>query len=298
MDTPTDYANPRNWISQPTGRRLKHAVDAFFVYPTVYRHPDTGSHHLMPIDSPLFRGAARVATYQRDRFLSEDCNIFAPYYRQVGMEVLSMRRSSFDHISKTPYHDVRSAFFYYLENLNGSRPFILAGHSQGSDMLIKLLCHDLKDPELRRRLIAAYLIGYSLTRQELAQFPHVRLAQAADDLGCVITYNTSAPGAAVLPVVLPGAVAVNPLTWSSGPQYAPPQANPGSVFLDAGPFRVSRKHFTGARIDEQTGLLMIDEDAYRRLGRPHTLHSFDIPLFEASLRVNVATRIAAFAARS
>lgn len=286
-----DYSRRRNWISCPEPTC---AADAFFVCPTVYYHPDKHTHHLMPLNNPVFRMAARLSAWWHDRFLARHCNIFAPYYRQVGMEVLFMPRSRFDHVSKVPYHDVRSAFFYYLEHLNGGRPFILAGHSQGSDMLIKLLCRDLVPPDRRRLFVAAYLPGYSLTRQELAAFPHVRLAAAADDTGCVITYNTSAPGLRQLPVVLPGALAVNPLSWKQTSEYAPPQCNRESVLLEAGRLRIGRRHFTGARIDPDTGLLLIDESAWRRMGRPHSLHTFDIALFQGNLEENVRVRLDAF----
>ena len=289
-----DYSRDHSWISRPQGARLKKAVDAFFVYPTVYWHPDKTEHHLMPLSSPVFRTAARLSTFWHDRFLAGSCNIFAPFYRQVGMEVLFMPRPRFDHISKIPYHDIQDAFHYYLEHLSGGRPFILAGHSQGSDMLIKLLCHDLADERIRRRLVAAYLIGYSLTRQELAQFPHVHLAAREDDTGCVITYNSTAPGLDTIPVVLPGAVGINPLTWSQDAEYAPPERNRRSVLLEVGPIRIGRRHFTGAQLDPETGLLQIDVRAWRQMGRPKSLHGFDIALFQGNLEDNVRTRIQAF----
>lgn len=294
---PADYADRRNWIARPEGRKLTKSADAFFVGPTVYYHPDSQKHHLMPLSNPVFRAAERLSTFWHDRFLAADCNIFSPYYRQVGMEVLSMPRSRFDRISKTPYHDVRDAFFYYLGHLNGGRPFILAGHSQGSDMLIKLLCHDLAVSSLRELFVAAYLPGYSLTRQELAQFPHLRLAEAEDDTGSIITYNTSVPGLPTLPVVLPGALAVNPLSWKQTTLYAPPELNEESILFEAGRIRIGRRHFTGARIDADTGLLLIDETAWRRLGKPKSLHRFDIALFQGNLETNVRTRLQAFRRR-
>lgn len=289
-----DYGRRRSWIRRPAGRKLTKDVDAFFVYPTVYWTANPKKHPLMPLSNPLFRTAARLSVFWHDRFLARECNIFAPYYRQIGMEELFLPRPRFDHVSKIPYHDVRDAFFYYMDHLNGGRPFILAGHSQGSDMLLKLLMHDLAPESLRRRLVAAYLIGYSLTRQELAQYRHVRLAEAEDDVGCVITYNSSVPGLATLPVVLPGAVAVNPLSWSQSDAYIPAEHNRESVFFEAGPVRIGRRHFTGARIDPDTGVLLIDEDAWRRLGRPRTLHGFDIALFQGNLEDNVRKRIQAY----
>ena len=38
-----------------------------------------------------------------------------------------------------PYDDITAALDYYFENYNGGRPFIIAGHSQGSAMVLLLL---------------------------------------------------------------------------------------------------------------------------------------------------------------
>jgi hypothetical protein len=59
---------------------------------------------------------------------------------------------------------VEVAFNYYIDNLNQGRPFILAGHSQGTMALIDLIKNRFgNDPELRDRLVAAYFIGYTVT---------------------------------------------------------------------------------------------------------------------------------------
>jgi len=42
-----------------------------------------------------------------------------------------------------------ATFNYYIKNFNAGRPFILAGHSQGSNVLINLMTGYLKDhPEV------------------------------------------------------------------------------------------------------------------------------------------------------
>lgn len=304
MEKQLDYSEIRNWIHRPEGPFLRHGVDVFFAYPTVYIHPDKKKHHLMPVGSPIFRTAARISTWWHDRFLAPHCNIFAPYYRQVGMETLYMSEANFDRLSKTPYQDIRDAFFYYLEYCNGGRPFILAGHSQGSEMILKLLSRDLGPPELRARLIASYIIGYSVTRQDISEYPHLHLARRADDTDCIITYNTSAKGLKLLPVVLPGAMATNPLNWAQTDLYAPKSQNIETVFLQFGNVRIGKKHFTGARIDTENGVVMIDKDALDKLLHIHigfldlillhrqTLHFLDIALFQENLQENVAARIA------
>lgn len=306
MSLQIDYFERRNWIHRPEGPQLRHAVDVFFAYPTVYVHPDKKIHHLMPVGNPIFRTAARISTWWHDRFLAPWCNIFAPYYRQVGMETLYMSEANFDRLSKTPYQDIRNAFFHYLEYHNGGRPFILAGHSQGSEMILKLLCRDLGPEKMRERLIASYVIGYSVTKQDLKQYPHLRLAGRDDDTDCIVTYNTSAQGLTLLPVVLPGAVATNPLNWVQTDQYAPKSENIESVLLEIGKLKIGKKHFTGARIDTANGVVMIDKSALDKLLHVHigfldlilmhrqTLHFLDIALFQENLQKNVGVRIDAW----
>lgn len=308
MPKPVNYEERINWIHRPSARECTKSVDVFFAYPTVYVHPDKDRHHLMPLPDPVFRTAARSVTWWKDRMFAETCNVFAPYYRQAGMETLYMPRAEFDRISETPYEDIRDAFFYYLQNCNNGRPFLLGGHSQGSEILIRLMARDFAGLEAASRLIAAYLIGYSVTQGDLAKYPHLRMAQSADDTGVIISYNTSAEGLDLLPVVLPGAVCTNPLSWEPGTDYAPKSMNLGSVLVEAGRLTLEKKHFTGARVDASKGVLMIDTDALEEMEasgllgehihRHRTLHSFDIPLFQRNLEQNIAVRIKSFYAQN
>ncbi|MFR2406214.1 MAG: DUF3089 domain-containing protein, partial [Eubacterium callanderi] len=119
----------------------------------------------------------------------------------------------------------------YLEHENNGRPFILAGHSQGSNMLLYLLGEYMKaHPVVYRRMVAAYVIGYSVTGDYLAQNPHLRFAEAADDTGVIISYNTEAPGVtADNPVLLPGAKVINPISWTRDETLAPAEQSLGSA---------------------------------------------------------------------
>ena len=90
--------------------------------------------------------------------------------------------------------DAFAAFDYYIKNYNNGRPFILASHSQGSNVMIFLLAEYMKEhPEVYKKMIAAYVIGYSVTDDYLAKNPHLKFAEGADDTGVIISYNTEAP---------------------------------------------------------------------------------------------------------
>jgi acetyl esterase/lipase len=73
-----------------------------------------------------------------DRILGGDLNFYSPFYRQVTMETyadsaLIARRFPL------AMEDVRKAFRYYVDHLSGGRPFVLAGFSQGGEVLVELL---------------------------------------------------------------------------------------------------------------------------------------------------------------
>jgi len=123
-------------------------------------------------------------------------NIYAPYYRQAdAVYTLNLPLEEQDSIiGGIPKTDVFTAFDYYIKNHNNGRSFILAGHSQGSNVLVYLLSEYMKEnPKVYARMIAAYVIGYSITEDYLTKNPHLKFAEGPDDTGVIISYNTEAP---------------------------------------------------------------------------------------------------------
>ena len=153
------------------------------------------------------------------------------------------------------YTDVSNAFDYYMAHYNKAangqpRPFILAGHSQGANMLLYLLENKFGDPALRKLLVAAYVIGWSVTSDDMSSFPDslalVGICRDKAQTGCIVTYNTQqTPGDwSLVPANMRGkmelvrknAYSVNPLTWVTTEPgaiestAAPATANLGAVF--------------------------------------------------------------------
>lgn len=304
---PINYSTKSAWMFCPRGDKIIHYADVFFLYPTVYIHPGKRRHNMNPYNI-VYRFFAWCLTVWRAAVFKDSCNIFTPHYRQVGMEILDMTPEEVQPYVEIAYEDVKNAFYYYINNLNNGRPFVLAGHSQGSEQLLELLKREFKGGAFSDKFVAAYLIGYSVTKDDLAQNPHLKIVQGELDTGGIITYNTSAEGLKLMKVVRrDGAVCVNPLNWVTTGEYAPPNTNLGSVLLDLGKnFRIERRHFTGAYVDTKKGVLMIDRTALNRLLRMHagflnslllqrgTLHMLDIALFHRNLQKNVKDRLGAF----
>jgi len=266
----------------------------------------------MDISNPAMRAFAKGLLTAQAGVYSPHANVFAPFYRQQSAATQSMEASNggndafADPIFRVGYEDVQRAFDYYLENLNEKRPFILAGHSQGSMVVIELLRNRLDNPDLQKQLIAAYPIGYSVTKLDMQNYPWMKLAEGEIDTGVIISYNTQGPDAGGSPVLLPGALAINPLNWKTDTTFASREANIEAQFYNDSTGKILERvpHFAGAYIDSTTGALIVTDmqpvqsDAIHLedLGRwPHGVyHMYDYAFFYENLKENVGKRIDAF----
>jgi hypothetical protein len=264
------YSLSSNWQTLPES--ASQPVDVFFLYPTTY-FPDLDSNdHVysaawnQTIEQAQSDPAIQAQVGSKTSiFYKAGTNLYVPYYRQAaGIDVLEAllwktqpeNSDAANTALEIAYEDVENAFDYYLaqynKDANGQpRPFILAGHSQGSNLLLMLLERRFSDPELRRLLVAAYVIGWSVTADDMANYPDLSLLGICDSkeqTGCIVTYNTQQnPGDFSLSrtspptgIVQANAYSVNPLTWSaSNPNEmapaAPASANLGAVFYEFQP---------------------------------------------------------------
>lgn len=290
-----DYADPYYWLSQPSADK---PVDVFYVYPTVSSNA-TG---FMDVNSVNERALAQGIFAAQASVYEPDANVFAPYYRQMSTQVavepgsLATDTKEF----KRGAVDVERAFDYYIEHLNEGRPFIIAGHSQGTMALIELIKNRFgDDADLRSRLVAAYLIGYTVTGADLAA-AGLTAAQGANDTGVVVTYNTQSPTSAGGPMLMAGAHCINPLTWTTDDAYAPASENLGARFYNdtTGEFLREVEHYCDARIDPETGALTttIPEGEDLDIG-PYSegvYHRYDYAFWYRNLEQNVGDRIDAY----
>ena len=231
--------------------------------------------------------------------------IYAPYYRQADavytltLPTLEERNAV---IAGIPTLDAMAAFDYYIKHFNNGRPFILAGHSQGSAVLMNILAIYMKDhQDVYERMIAAYVIGDSVTENYLAENPHLKFATGAEDTGVIISYNTQSPNVAEgdNPLVVEGAVAINPITWSRDETPAGTEEGLGS-FMPVGGVFSKVPQYADATLDLDKGVVICataDEDGLHALNpalAPGIYHSFDYLFYYFNLRANAADRVAAY----
>ena len=165
-------------------------VDLFYVVPTcVWDYTDSlrQTRHHMDIFNAEQRALVNPSIQLAKSVLADSCNFFSPYY---------------------------------MEHDNQGKPFILAGHSQGAKAVIELLKREMT-PDISRKLIATYAIGYTVTPKELANYPTLRPAQDSIDTGVLIGFNSVTRPEAVSPLFRDNVVCINPVNWRTDATSAP-----------------------------------------------------------------------------
>ena len=307
-----DYSDDVNWLAFP---EITKDVDAIYIYSTSYIESsfDDGASNYVPIDNPemILRALGEYET--NATVFEESCNVFVPWYRQVGMkyagEVSKKYGSIEPALAGLSYTDIKAALDYYFENCNNGRPFIIAGHSQGSAMVRYVLKNYFKEhQDYYKRMVAAYPIGFSITKDDLEQYPYLKFATGESDTGVIISYNTEGPKNveenAHNVVVLPGAISINPLNWKLDETYAPASMNLGSIELEmdgATPVRKIVDLGVDAQVNLARGVIVTTTTApvtdMPDYFGPASFHENDYSFFYNNLKDNVAKRIAAYKAQ-
>jgi len=143
-----------------------------------------------------------------------DCNVWAPMYAQAGM-LQQVCKVNMDSSPKaTPeyedeliaplliaYADIKRAFAAFLASRpDASRPFIVAGHSQGSVLLSKIVRECIDGQPCSSCFVAGYLTGGYVPHDLFgaAGSGGVHNCAGPDDTGCVISYCTRIRGSFVV----------------------------------------------------------------------------------------------------
>ncbi|MGL5207351.1 MAG: DUF3089 domain-containing protein [Acidaminococcaceae bacterium] len=255
----------------------------------------------LPLDDPEARGKFLGAINMEKGIYDATTNFYAPYYRQAALNVYKMDSKAASGYFDLAYQDVRGAFEHYLKNMNSDRPFILAGFSQGADMIVRLMKDKFRDPRLQERLIAVYVVGWRVTAEEIASYPQLRMARGEKDIGVIVSFNTEAPEIATSLSVPLKTQGINPLNWKTTGDYADKSLNQGAVFTAYdGSILNEIPHLTGAYLDPIRGTLKVtDIDAavyppLLDLFQPGEYHIYDYQFFYRNLQTNVRNRISSY----
>jgi hypothetical protein len=302
----TDYSKRSHWMILPTKPLKK--VDVFYLYPTAYTRPNASAPIICAVDDPAMMQGAQVAYTRQATAFAPYANIYSPYYRQADSAARAAlpQAQQVKIVAGAPTIDGIAAFKYYIKHFNHGRPFILAGHSLGSNVMANLLEQYMKGhPAVYKRMIAAYVVGYSITPRYLAKNPILRFAKGAKDTGVIVSWNTEAPTVVgTNPVILPGGLAINPITWTRKQTEATAAQNLGSIqlnpatggtpVLDANGNILRVLNLADARVDKAKGVVICSSvnPADYAFGFPEGIyHTFDYPFYFFNIRANAAARI-------
>ena len=288
----TDYSVGSNWVSFGGDDG---SVDIFLVYPTLTRSFEEADRPYVQLESELMRSLAAEWLAETRRVIADSADIYMPLYRQLnGVELGNLSGAAFEtYTCATPRADIFAAFDYYLTHVNkGERPFILYGHSQGAQLVIELattFLGDEKYAEYNDNHIITYAIGCSVTASQIAKNPQLRFSESADDVGVMVSWNSTTPSEAVSGIYegfgtwKPGALVTNPLMWTTDETRAPAVDGADAV------------------VDAERGILLVttlDESQYERTSdNIGAYHRYDVVFFEGSIRQNIKDRIEAFGQR-
>lgn len=187
-----DKKDASDWTKQDSADSK---IDVFFVYPTLYMDPEFGYFNADINDSKLNKEIEETAIKFQASVFNGLANVYAPFYRQMhynGYFVTDpvqqkKAREAFD----TAYTDVLKAFEHYLDFENNGRPFVIAGHSQGTNHSERLLKERiLTDDALKNQLMLAYLVGMPIRDD----FDGLGPCKDALQTGCFVSWRTFGNG--------------------------------------------------------------------------------------------------------
>jgi hypothetical protein len=195
-----DYSILKNWASHPSihdygdsiPKPLRKnyfydsTIDVFFIHPTTYIRKENGLMNA-DVNSEAVNDRTDNRTILNQASAFNEYRLFAPRYRQVNysayMNIFGGNQPIFD----TAYTDVKKAFQYFLAYWNQGRPFFIASHSQGTQHAVRLIKELIEGTELKKKLIAAYIIGTPPVRTGKLDIP---VCTDSTKTGCYIAWNT------------------------------------------------------------------------------------------------------------
>lgn len=223
------------------------------------------------------REISKIAAY-----MGPGNNFYSPYYRHMAIETwATQNEDTINTRFRLPFEDLKAAFDTFLENRDPSRPFVLAGFSQGGKAVVELL--KSMPEELHRYLVAAYVLGYKVTPGDTLATSNIRAARDSVDLGVTVCYNSVSDVKYIKPVIsVPCAMCINPVNWHTD---ATPATLQDSITVSVSPEHhvLVVEGYSGSEYSPIMGFLNVGD-----------FHSAEPWLYQESLAENIRARIRRF----
>lgn len=303
--------NPALWTPPGVAREGAGRAAIFFVHPTSYFASFNSARWNMRLDDrEALAQAAQFLRGQASAFNAAG-GIWAPKYRQAHFGAFLTDIPAGKRALDAAYRDIAAAFAAFLAQ-NPEGPIVLAGHSQGSLHLMRLLHETIAGTPVARRVAAVYLAGWPVSIE--ADLPALGLPGCTrrSEAGCVLSWQSFAepadpsaiseaydrgPGLTGKPRRGTKMLCVNPLTGTPD-SAAAASRNLGTLVLADVPGQ-SRMvpGAVPARCDAHGFLMIGAPPALGPLVLPgNNYHVYDYGLFWADIRRDVSERLASFVA--
>jgi hypothetical protein len=166
-------------------------VDCFYVYPTIDSRIFVAENHdgFSDQDQIAFATSAQAALF------GQVCSLYVPLYRQATIGNYLRSEGQRERAFAVAYSDIADAFLHYMANHNRGRKIVLLGHSQGAEMVKRLLVQFFDgDAAMRARLLLAMPIGGELDvpigRTKGGSFQNLPVCTAEVETGCIVAYRS------------------------------------------------------------------------------------------------------------
>ncbi len=265
-------------------------VDVFYVHPTIYQKGP-----LWNADLNMQKINRRVDKYPvrlQASVFNASCRVYAPRYRQAVVKVFYNESFDGEKALDLAYSDVKRAFEHFLTHHNNGRPFIIAGHSQGTHHTRRLLREMIDTTELRNRMVVAYVIGFTLVD---TLYQNLKICSEPEQTGCYVTWMSYSEGFIPEGKWHLRTQSINPLSWKLDTTKVTVDNYQSTVVFN--PKRIKTRPMSVSIADIGGKVLWVETKApwFRMM---KDLHVADYGLFYMSIRQNVADRIKAFRSRN
>lgn len=315
------YARPDMWLARPdrpgnpalwTPKGIKPSerpeAAVFFIHPTSYLNRAKWN---APLDDKEANDRANLFLRGQASAFNGTGAIWAPRYRQATFGAFLTTKADAQQALDLAYRDITAAFDQFLKEA-GDRPIILAGHSQGALHLTRLLRDRVAGKPLAKRIVAAYVVGWPVSKT--ADLPALGLPECtgADQSGCILSWQSFADPADPALILgtfdasdgFTGAPRKGTAMICTNPATGTPAASEAAMF-DVGNL-LPASDLSSATLTKSATTLRCDGRGFLVLGAVppgvggqyvlpgNNYHVFDYTLFWANVRADAERRLSAY----
>ena len=275
------WSDSQMWYSNTEDANPEYA-DVFYLVSTRIFHEENADGSVLYVASNTPEQKAVLSkemAHVSNNLFPDSLNFFSPFYHQLTMEAAGLDSETYLRMSSDVTAEVYESFRYYMDNLNGGRPVVLAGFSQGAFLVKKLL--KMMPPEDYSKIVASYSLGCGVNDGD-ASTGRIIPAQGADDTGVCISFNSVSDTSAIWPLAMDKCShCINPVSWTVGAESAE--------------FSYDGQDLT-VRLDTSANVLVVNgyKESAPVFNAPWPegcLHRYEILFYNDYLRSNVLRRV-------